>query len=234
MNTAKDKIIANNSIVEYDIEIIEEIIHEIINLHQKFSYMYGNLCSLNLKRNKIRDVVSIMDNNSYLINNNFLSIVYNYLEELKMLIVDIDLEERYKHLDFRPRTKDPESVFYKIGHYFAKAGKGTYSINKCLNDLLGFRICIKNFDHKCSIFYTLCDYIKEEDYNIKCIDSSKGDYKATHIYIKGPSNKFFPWELQVWNLDDREVNYESHKMHKQMYKKSAEIHKNGFTIVKRP
>ena len=33
----------------------------------------------------------------------------------------------------------------------------------------------------------------------RCIDSSKFDYKAVHLYFK-ENNQSFPWELQIWNM----------------------------------
>lgn len=63
----------------------------------------------------------------------------------------------------------------------------------------------------------------------RCIDSSKGDYKAVHIYFK-ESNQAFPWELQIWNKCDVERNFASHKEYKQAYTIWEEENKKGGTV----
>ncbi len=99
-----------------------------------------------------------------------------------------------------------------------------------MNDLLGFRISLEGFDHECEEFKKMCRIIKKF-YKIKYIDSSKGEYKATHIYFYGNNNKFYPWELQIWLPEDFQTNYDSHEKHKQEYIKSASIHKDAFKEV---
>ncbi len=54
------------------------------------------------------------------------------------------------------------------------------------------------------------------DHKFKCIDSSKNDYVATHIYFK-KDNYNFQWELQIWDKKHEKFNYLSHKEYKQMY-----------------
>lgn len=42
-----------------------------------------------------------------------------------------------------------------------------------------------------------------------------GGYVGLHLYFKNKNNRFFPWELQVWSIDQAELNEQSHKEHKQ-------------------
>ena len=71
-------------------------------------------------------------------------------------------------------------------------------INKCFNDLFGVRI-IFNYDFSFDDINNVFEKIKSDyDINLKCIDSSKKDYVATHIYFK-IDNYNFPWELQIWS-----------------------------------
>lgn len=74
--------------------------------------------------------------------------------------------------------------------------------------------------------------MEEINLALQLVLKSKGDYRATHIYFYGKSNKNFPWELQIWKPEDYENNYDSHEKHKQEYKKSAKIHKDEFICVK--
>lgn len=50
----------------------------------------------------------------------------------------------------------------------------------------------------------------------RCIDSSKGEYRATHLYFRD-GNYTFPWELQIWGSCDEKSNLISHKKYKQEY-----------------
>ena len=62
--------------------------------------------------------------------------------------------------------------------------------------------------------------------NLKVIDSSKGEYKATHIYFRD-GNYNFQWELQIWNKCDEATNIESHRKYKQEYVKWEKSNKGG-------
>lgn len=112
------------------------------------------------------------------------------------------------------RVKAQNSIEYKIGNYkTSKHGFGEVAINKCINDLFGARIILespKTFEE----IYAFVQDSFETKY--KCIDSSKGNYKAVHLYFNR-DNTTFPWELQIWNSCDVEANFTSHKQYKQEY-----------------
>lgn len=213
--------------LEYDGGKLYSLIYEIIKLHEKFSNENLDINPFNLKKKLVRDIVEPVDDSyTYIINKDFHSVLNRYLSKIDQLTVDIDLVYTYSDLDFRLRVKQPESIIYKLGHYNAgKSENGKIPLNKCLNDLLGFRVILPNFSHSCEFFKEMCRLI-EKSYKIKYINSSKGEYKATHLYFFGSSNKIFPWELQVWLPEDFTKNDESHAKHKQEYKNSAIIHKD--------
>ena len=112
------------------------------------------------------------------------------------------------------RVKAQNSIESKIHSYNTpKHECGKIPLNKCFNDLFGIRIILTNSLR----FDEISSFIAEQYKNkYKCIDSSKLDYKATHLYFK-ESNYSFPWELQIWNSCDKENNFASHKKHKQAY-----------------
>lgn len=215
----------------YPIDVLCQLIFEIINLHREFSKKLLSLNRFNFKKTLVRDIVKMVDDSeTYIIDNDFHIFLNDYLMHLDQLTVDIDLEYTYSEFDFRLRVKQTESIIYKIGHYFSgKQENGRIPLNKCLNDLLGFRIILPEFKHECSLFKKMCEFI-EDTYRIKYINSSKGNYNATHVYFLGESNKNFPWELQIWLPNDYHNNYESHAKHKQEYLKSAKIHKQALDI----
>ncbi|KIL71968.1 hypothetical protein [Pseudobacillus badius] len=217
--------------LDYSIDTVGTLIHEVIKLHKQFSEKFielnGALC-LNFKKTLVRDVVEqVDDSDTFVINQEFHSLLNTYLRKIDQLIIDIDLEYTYNKFDFRLRVKQLESIIYKLCHYNSgKEESGRLPLNKCLNDLLGFRIMMPGFQHGCESFSKMCQHI-EKFYKIKYRNSSKGDYKATHVYFYGGSNKNFPWELQIWLPEDYMGNYESHAKHKQEYIKSAKIHKQA-------
>ncbi|WP_062052375.1 hypothetical protein [Bacillus sp. JCM 19034] len=213
---------------------IQNIIDTISEEHLGFSkkWVSGKSDLLNLNQRQIRHIFNI--NNELRINtfdSKFLRQIITYTSDLYALTASLDLEYNYTKYDLRSRIKEPSSIMNKIIHYrFGKEGKGKYAINKCLNDLFGLRIVIEGFDHNCILFEKMFtdikDSLKEFRINIKHTRQFKGGYKATHIYFHGDSNKYFPWELQIWNKDDFKMNDESHERYKQEYTKWAKIHKS--------
>lgn len=111
------------------------------------------------------------------------------------------------------RVKAQNSLEAKIDKYVnGKEEKGKIPINKCINDIFGIRIVV---DGEFTPF-DVGSYVKEKFPQYKCIDSSKYDYIASHIYFK-KDNYSFQWELQVWREQDRQNNLESHAKYKQEY-----------------
>ena len=112
------------------------------------------------------------------------------------------------------RIKTANSIEYKIQNYRTQKHQyGKIPVNKCINDLFGIRVIVD----KSLTYEDVSDFIKQTySDKYKCIDSSKQEYKAIHIYFK-EGNKAFPWELQIWNTCDAESNFASHKKYKQEY-----------------
>ena len=72
----------------------------------------------------------------------------------------------------------------------------------------------------------IINFVHSKYPNLKVIDSSKGEYKATHIYFRD-GNYNFQWELQIWNKCDELNNIESHRKYKQEYVKWEKGNKGG-------
>lgn len=125
------------------------------------------------------------------------------------------------------RVKAQNSIEYKIQNYKTEQHEfGKVPINKCVNDLFGVRIFLETpltFDE----IRAFIDDTYQGKY--RCIDSSKFDYKAVHIYFK-ENNYSFPWELQIWNKHDADSNFASHKKYKQEYTTWEKESKEGGII----
>lgn len=151
-------------------------------------------------------------------NNDVFKLIINYIEFLRLNTVDIEFSKPVLNSSkLETRTKQINSIKYKINNYKVSSlhRNGKTAINKCLNDLMGFRIILN--DNK--DFEQIKQFV-DETYNskYKCINSSKGEYVATHIYFK-KDNYSFQWELQVWNKGNELQNKKSHNKHKQGYVK---------------
>ena len=120
------------------------------------------------------------------------------------------------------RTKAKNSIEFKIENYIKNHENGKVPISKCFNDLFGIRIiCSEKLS-----FDKILKLINDKYDNLKCINSTKSDYKATHIYFK-KDNYAFQWELQVWNKIDEVNNIISHEKYKQDYVRWENENKGG-------
>ncbi len=125
------------------------------------------------------------------------------------------------------RVKTQNSIEYKIQNYKTDAHEnGKVPINKCLNDLLGIRIILEY-----PLTFEEINLFLQKEYpgKYRCIDSSKLDYRAVHLYFK-EGNTSFPWELQIWNKCDANSNFASHKKYKQEYTRWEKESKEGGII----
>lgn len=160
---------------------------------------------INLKKKCVKDIYA---------DQAFLSLVLRYVEFIR--------DQEWLYTGFgqlgqggfvtRARVKARNSIEYKLEHYRLNHEDGTTPINKCLNDLYGMRIILKeSYTHE-----QIKSFFAEYHPDLRCIESSKGGYIATHIYFRN-GNYFFPWELQIWNAENQVANMESHKRYKQGY-----------------
>lgn len=135
----------------------------------------------------------------------------NFIEDNGVIAnAAFELSEFRQTINIRIKTQN--SIEYKIEKYIFSREKGMMPVNKCLNDLVGIRVFISDeVSHK-----NIREHIEDSYPKLKCIDSSKDGYIATHIYFK-TDNFSFPWELQIWRTEDRENNLKSHKQYKQEY-----------------
>lgn len=210
---------------------LHQLIQEINKLHSDFSTEFSlnkDVKHFNLRKKQIRHITEVTEKKGlFSIDNDFFILLQHYAEKLENVVIYNDLEYLYSDFDLRLRVKQPDSIVNKLKYYrVGKLESGQIPLRKCLNDLLGMRITIDSFDHNNDCFQNICESLMEQ-YRIKCMDSSKDDYKAFHFYFYGESNTFFPWELQIWRTEDKEANNRSHQFHKQEYKNWASIYKNS-------
>ena len=158
-------------------------------------------------------------------NEKALNIIFNYREFINENNIKLVMDFKQFNTDIAKvniRAKLRNSIEFKIKNYILNHENGEIPINKCLNDLFGIRIiCKKEISNT-----QINELIKNKFSNLKCIDSSKKDYKATHIYFK-KDNFSFPWELQIWNEINEKNNIYSHEKYKQDYVRWEKESKGG-------
>lgn len=209
-----------------------DLIRDINTLHknQSTEWFDGVENVYNLKRKLIRDIFLDREDSDQQeaksISTDFLKYLNSYCENLNKILSAPEYDFLAPELLTSTRIKDPDSRVAKLMHYMnSKSEQGKVGINKCLNDLLGFRVWLNDFEHgafSCSI---LKEDLKSLGINVRVHDSCKENYLATHIYFSNENNKFFPWELQIWNYKDHESNISSHSDHKQGYTKWVKEYK---------
>lgn len=192
----------------------EDLENLICNINTRF-LEYGKLWEMddlykkiNLKKKSVKDINT---------ENNILETIYAYQSFLSKKTVDLELSLKQQTADSKiyTRIKTLDSIKYKIEHYINdKPEKGGVPICKCLNDIFGIRIVQQTG----SSVEQIKDFLGKKGFKFKCIDSSKGLYKAIHVYFLN-TNYDFQWELQIWKEEDRKTNVDSHAQHKQYYTK---------------
>lgn len=165
---------------------------------------------INMRKYMVSDIIE---------DNELLDIIYEYRNYVLNLyngllngIASLNLNNKVE-----VRVKAYSSVQDKVNRYNEekKHEYGKIPINKCINDILGFRIIFnKDID-----FIKTIDYINNKYTDLKCINSSKNGYIAIHVYFTKNDNYKFRWELQLWNSKDVENNKECHERYKQEYTK---------------
>lgn len=179
-----------------------------------------NINKVNLRKNSVANIYN---------KENMIDIIRKYQCFLLETTIELNLKLEDKYgMDCRVKTQN--SIEDKIRKYCSSSvhSFGKLPICKCLNDLYGARIVLDGD----LTFNEIYNFIKENNFfkdsqvKLKCINATKGDYKATHIYfikqkdnlVEG-DNSAFQWELQIWLANDERNNIKSHGKYKQGYTK---------------
>ena len=192
---------------------VEDLIYFIQNEYISFNEKWQQsiyYSKINLKNNLVYKLVD---------NEELLNCIFNYREFINENNIQLlmDFKEYNNKAKINVRTKTKNSIEFKIDRYIKEHENGEIPISKCLNDLFGIRIiCDENIK-----FEEIKRFIEQKYPILKCINSSKKECIATHIYFK-QDNLSFPWELQIWNKEDEISNIISHEKYKQGYVKWEE------------
>lgn len=201
-------------------EIYEKIIHIIYEEHnnitkewleqQQTSYNLGktymcNICNVHSKSIIVPEFQQYM----YSYRNTLFSLYFKILERIQ-IECGINIEGRIKNED---------SIINKIAKKSQEL-EGKIPVNKCLNDLIGFRIIDAKYDTNIvKLVNYLDDIVGSGKARIRHLKRINGQYNGYHIYFRGMDNKFFPAELQIWDINNEKNNRDSHAIYKKEYTK---------------
>lgn len=214
------------SVNEKDYKKIMDMVSFISREHIIFSKSFLDIQNnpYNLKSKQLRHfMMGNTEEGTVDIQIEFLQYILHYLDSLsdyityELLLKLVEEKVDYDHI----REKNKDSIISKLFHYrYSKQEEGSTATNKCLNDLMGFRIYIDHIED----YDIFSDEIKstigtkdENENRFKTYNACKHEYKALHIYFNGAGNKYFPWELQIWDKKCAATNLKSHKEHKLGY-----------------
>ncbi|MCX8941284.1 nucleotidyltransferase family protein [Vibrio parahaemolyticus] len=173
---------------------IKQLVSEINRIHKDFSTKYfdaGTIDKVKLSRT-IKNVAP--------------EHIYKYRltlhESINDYLMTADIEIKYFY-----RVKTRESIEDKIQRYEQREDQ--YPVNNWLNDIFGARIVL-TADEIEEVMEVLDDW--QDELNLKnWYLRDKDGYKGLHIYFKNRSNFYFPWELQIWDVNDVPSNISSHE-----------------------
>lgn len=193
---------------------------EIENNHKNFSKVFAQtheIPNLNHKKNARLDRF-IIDQGNY--DDSFISLLHEYLDSLDLeQIACVAKYASNLNLECRWRIKQFDSLLNKLFVYRFQSEESNFKkpVIKAVDDLLGFRVIVDTPQS----YEDILKALKENDKNFDKRFRSKPKnpdkttkYTALHIHFRGDTNRYFPWELQIWKKSDEKENIESHAEHK--------------------
>lgn len=179
---------------------VKQLISEINRLHRDFSKDYFETAKIE-KVNLSRTIKNIPVPHIYTYRLNLHECINDYL-----ITADIDIKYFY-------RVKTRESIDDKIGRFSNRDDQ--YPVNNWLNDVFGARIILTAEEIK-----TVMDFLDDwqDEFGLKnWYLREKEGYRGLHIYFKNKNNFYFPWELQIWDVEDIQRNIQNHEKFKRNF-----------------
>lgn len=182
------------------IDQVKQLVSEINRLHRDFSSDYfetGVIEKINLSRTIQHIPVAH---------------IYQYRltlhESINDYLMTADIEIKYFY-----RVKTRESIDDKIARFSTREDQ--YPVNNWLNDIFGARIILTAGEIQ-SIMDLLDDWQDALSLKNWYLRDKEG-YRGLHVYFKNKSNFYFPWELQIWDIEDIQRNIENHEKFKRNF-----------------
>jgi hypothetical protein len=179
---------------------VKQLVSEINRLHGQFSNDYFETGAIE-KINLSKTIAHVPTPHVYKYRLTLHESINDYL-----MTADIDVKHFY-------RVKTRESIDDKISRFSSRSDQ--YPVNNWLNDIFGARV-ILTAEEISSVMDLLDDW--QEELNLKnWYLRNKEGYRGLHIYFKNRNNFYFPWELQIWDIEDIQSNIHNHEKFKRNF-----------------
>ena len=182
-----------------NIDKTKKLINVINNVHLQYSKDYFETGKIE-KINLTKTFVSV---------EHILRYRLNLHESINDYLIEHDLD----NITYYYRVKTSESILDKIERYSKNVDK--YPVNNWMNDIFGARMILS-----CDELAEIQDLLDgwQDEFGLKnWYFRDKDDYRGLHVYFKNKSNFYFPWELQLWDENDVELNINNHRLHKRNF-----------------
>lgn len=189
------------------IEILSETISLINQLYLNYNQIYFSGHPKIYKMNK----TSCTD----ALNEEILFIIPKYLDLLnqyKLNEINTSCKNLLPYLRYRIKRYKTATEKLRAKSFLERTGEGAYNIGKVINDLMGFRLILPDVNMNKDKVKLILEYYRDKGIIWRYYYREDNGYKAFHCYFK-ESNKTFPWELQIWDIQDEEQNKKLHSAH---------------------
>lgn len=190
------------------VSMIETTIRRINQLYREFTTAYyaQTPCEpINLRTLTISRAIAKPEFSPY---------VKDYLQTVKCYSRDkLDFSLGFPVGILRWRRKSMVTIRQKLlAKHKAESVMGSFSIQKVLNDLVGYRLILPGITENQQQLVEMLSQLKEETLISRWYIRDDHKYHAVHCYFR-LNNRCFSWELQIWDASDAESNIEDHKYH---------------------
>lgn len=199
------------------LDIIQNTIEVMNDMHIKFSTRFYN--QEDFKSIKWRNLKKIYVSNA--LENDFF--MQNFLLKYQKSILSFDFDSyllpiglevpKEDNSILRYRSKLMDTTVKKMEQYARREQEiGTIPVYKCLNDLFGARLVLKNVNKETDKINNLLIQNKVNKKLKWYYYRNQDGYKSYQCYFQ-MNNKVLPWELQIWDSKDRQNNIQAHLKH---------------------
>lgn len=202
----------SNEVLYVDsLDILNSVIPLINRLYLKYNQIYFAKNPKIYMMNKLSCTEAL--------NEDILFSIPNYLKVLQQYKMDTVNDSCRCFLPYiRYRVKRYATVSQKLeAKSLLEKSDGSYKIGKVINDLMGFRIILPNINENKNKIELILMFYKDKGTISRYYYREDKSYRAFHCYFK-ESNKTFPWELQIWDIQDEMKNIYSHSEHEMQRK----------------
>lgn len=142
--------------------------------------------------------------------------IKDYLQTIKQYSRDkADFSLGFPENILRWRRKSMTTIRQKLlAKHKMEVLTGSFSIQKVLNDLMGYRLILPGVIENQLELAEMLDRIKAETLLSRWYVRNDHHYHAVHCYFR-LNNRCFSWELQIWDVADAKNNIKDHKYHEQ-------------------